>query len=227
MTNELWAVVAFLLTFLGLVLMYRFFGKEGLFVWVAVGTVIANIQVTKSVELFGITATLGNVLFASIYLATDILNDRYGRAVAKKAVWLGFSSAVIMIILMTTSLQFIPTKTDIAQESMKTLFGVVPRIVLGSIIAYIIGQYVDVYLFNLIKKYYASEKTFIIRAYGSTVFSSIVDTALFSLIAFTGLMPNNVVFEIFITTYIFKLASTILNIPFGYWAKHYHRTDKQ
>ncbi|MGK0554027.1 queuosine precursor transporter [Macrococcus capreoli] len=223
MTNELWALVAFLLTFIGLVLMYRYFGKEGLFVWVAVGTVIANIQVTKSVELFGITATLGNVLFASIYLATDILNDRYGRTIAKKAVWLGFASAIIMTVLMTTSLQFISTSTDIAQESMKTLFGVVPRIVLGSIIAYIIGQYVDVYLFNFIKKYFASERTFIIRAYGSTIFSSIVDTALFSIIAFTGLMPNAVVFEIFITTYIFKLASTLFNIPFGYWAKTYNK----
>ncbi|WP_414043118.1 queuosine precursor transporter [Macrococcus sp. EM39E] len=225
MTNELWALVAFILTFLGLVLMYRCFGKEGLFVWVAIGTVIANIQVTKTVELFGITATLGNVLFASIYLATDILNDRYGRKVAKKAVWFGFSSAIIMIVLMTTSLQFIPTKTDIAQESMQTLFGVVPRIVLGSIIAYIIGQYVDVYLFNLIKKYFSSEKTFIVRAYGSTLFSSVVDTALFSIIAFTGLMPNDVVFEIFVTTYIFKLTSTLLNIPFGYWAKSFHRED--
>ncbi|WP_313019130.1 queuosine precursor transporter [Macrococcoides bohemicum] len=226
MSNELWAVVAFLLTFFCMVLMYRFFGKEGLFVWVAIGTVIANIQVTKSVELFGITATLGNVLFASIYLATDILNARYGRKVAKRAVWLGFASAIIMTILMSISLQFTPTETDIAQKSLQTLFGVVPRIVLGSIIAYIIGQYVDVYLFNLIKKYFSSEKTFIVRAYGSTIFSSIVDTALFSIIAFTGLMPNNIVFEIFITTYLFKLASTILNIPFGYWAKRYHKTNQ-
>ncbi|QIH78466.1 queuosine precursor transporter [Macrococcoides canis] len=225
MTNELWAFAAFIMTFLMLVMMYRFFGKEGLFVWVAIGTIIANIQVTKSVELFGITATLGNVLFASIYLATDILNDRYGRQVAKKAVWLGFSSAIIMTILMTISLQFNPAANDIAQQSLETLFGVVPRIVLGSIVAYIIGQYVDVYLFNLIKKRFSSNRTFFIRAYGSTVFSSIIDTALFTLIAFTGLMPGNILFEIFITTYIFKLLSTILNIPFGYWAKSFHKED--
>lgn len=225
MTNELWAFAAFIMTFLMLVMMYRFFGKEGLFVWVAIGTIIANIQVTKSVELFGITATLGNVLFASIYLATDILNDRYGRQVAKKAVWLGFSSAIIMTILMTISLQFNPAANDIAQQSLETLFGVVPRIVLGSIVAYIVGQYVDVYLFNLIKKRFSSNRTFFIRAYGSTVFSSIIDTALFTLIAFTGLMPGNVLFEIFITTYIFKLLSTILNIPFGYWAKSFHKED--
>ncbi|MGZ9849039.1 queuosine precursor transporter [Macrococcus psychrotolerans] len=225
MTNELWAIAAFIMTFVMLVIMYRFFGKEGLFVWVAVGTVIANIQVTKSVELFGITATLGNVLFASIYLATDILNDRYGRQVAKKAVWLGFSSAIIMTVLMTISLQFYPAANDIAQQSLKTLFGVVPRIVLGSIVAYIIGQYVDVYLFNLIKKRFSSDRTFIVRAYGSTVFSSIIDTALFTLIAFTGLMPGNVLFEIFMTTYLFKLLSTIFNVPFGYWAKSFHKEE--
>ncbi|MDJ1111863.1 queuosine precursor transporter [Macrococcus sp. S115] len=225
MTNELWAIAAFIMTFVMLVIMYRFFGKEGLFVWVAVGTVIANIQVTKSVELFGITATLGNVLFASIYLATDILNDRYGRQVAKKAVWLGFSSAIIMTVLMTISLQFHPATNDIAQQSLKTLFGVVPRIVLGSIVAYIIGQYVDVYLFNLIKKRFSSDRTFIVRAYGSTVFSSIIDTALFTLIAFTGLMPGNVLFEIFMTTYLFKLLSTIFNVPFGYWAKSFHKEE--
>ena len=44
MTNELWAIAAFIMTFVMLVIMYRFFGKEGLFVWVAVGTVIANIH---------------------------------------------------------------------------------------------------------------------------------------------------------------------------------------
>lgn len=130
-----------------------------------------------------------------------------------------------MTILMTISLQFNPAANDIAQQSLETLFGVVPRIVLGSIVAYIIGQYVDVYLFNLIKKRFSSNRTFFIRAYGSTVFSSIIDTALFTLIAFTGLMPGNVLFEIFITTYIFKLLSTILNIPFGYWAKSFHKED--
>ncbi|UBH12174.1 queuosine precursor transporter [Macrococcus armenti] len=225
MTNEIWALIAFLATFLLLVIMYKYFGKEGLFVWVAIGTIIANIQVTKSVELFSISATLGNVLFASIYLATDILNDKYGRRTAKKAVWLGFASAIIMTILMTISLQFKPGESDIAQQSLETLFGIVPRIVLGSIVAYIIGQYVDVYLFNKIKQKFSSDKTFIIRAYGSTIISSIIDTALFTVIAFTGILPNNVLFEIFITTYLFKLISTLLNVPFGYWAKSYHKED--
>ena len=209
-----------------MVAMYRMFGKQGLLAWVAIGTIIANIQVIKTVEIFGISATLGNVMFASIYLATDILNDIYGRKVAKRAVWLGFSSTLVMIIIMQMSLHFIPAPEDTAQNAFHAIFDVVPRIALGSIVAYIIGQHVDVFIFSLIKKLFSSDKTFIIRAYGSTIISSIIDTALFVSIAFIGSLPGMAVFEIFITTYVLKLVSTIFNVPFGYIAKSFYRKGK-
>ena len=79
------------------------------------------------------------------------------------------------------------------------------------------------YLFSLQLKGIDSDKTFIIRAYGSTMLSSIIDTALFVTIAFAGTLPNMVVFEIFITTYLLKLISTIFNVPFGYIAKSMYR----
>ncbi|MFF8272233.1 queuosine precursor transporter [Staphylococcus warneri] len=226
MYNELFGVATFLVTFILMVAMYCMFGKQGLLAWVAIGTIIANIQVIKTVEIFGISATLGNVMFASIYLATDILNDIYGRKVAKRAVWLGFSSTLVMIIIMQMSLHFIPAPEDTAQNAFHAIFDVVPRIALGSIVAYIIGQHVDVFIFSLIKKLFSSDKTFIIRAYGSTIISSIIDTALFVSIAFIGSLPGMAVFEIFITTYVLKLVSTIFNVPFGYIAKSFYRKGK-
>ncbi|WP_145541273.1 queuosine precursor transporter [Staphylococcus warneri] len=226
MYNELFGVATFLVMFILMVAMYRMFGKQGLLAWVAIGTIIANIQVIKTVEIFGISATLGNVMFASIYLATDILNDIYGRKVAKRAVWLGFSSTLVMIIVMQMSLHFIPAPEDTAQNAFHAIFDVVPRIALGSIVSYIIGQHVDVFIFSLIKKLFSSDKTFIIRAYGSTIISSIIDTALFVSIAFIGSLPGMAVFEIFITTYVLKLVSTIFNVPFGYIAKSFYRKGK-
>ena len=226
MYNEFFGIATFFITFIVMVLMYRCFGKQGLIAWVAIGTIIANIQVIKTVDIFGISATLGNVMFASIYLATDILNDIYGRKVAKRAVWLGFSSTLVMIIVMQMSLHFIPAPEDISQKALSTIFDLVPRIAVGSIIAYIIGQHVDVFIFSMIKKVFQSDKTFIIRAYGSTVLSSIIDTALFVTIAFIGTLPASVVFEIFITTYVLKLVSTIFNVPFGYIAKSFYRKGK-
>ncbi|MBI5975475.1 queuosine precursor transporter [Staphylococcus canis] len=227
MYNELLGLVAFLTTFILMVLMFRFFGKEGLYAWVAIGTIIANIQVLKTVDIFTISATLGNVMFASIYLATDILNDIYGRKVAKKAVWLGFSSTLVMIIVMQVSLAFHPSSADVAHSALKSIFGVVPRIAFASILAYIIGQHIDVFIFSTIRKIFSSDRTFYIRAYGSTAISSIIDTALFVVIAFVGgPLPNAVIFEIFITTYFLKLLATVLNVPFGYWAKSMYRRSK-
>ncbi|GEQ05135.1 VUT family protein [Staphylococcus gallinarum] len=226
MFNELFGVFTFVVTFLLLVIMYRMFGKQGLIAWIAIGTIIANIQVLKTVDLFSISATLGNVMFASIYLATDILNDIYGRKVAKRAVWIGFSSTLVMIIVMQMSLHFIPSTIDTSQHALATIFNVVPRIALGSVIAYIIGQHLDVFIFSMIKKVFSSDKTFIVRAYGSTIISNIIDTALFVTIAFIGSMPNGAVFEIFITTYLLKVISTIFNVPFGYWAKSMYRKGK-
>lgn len=226
MHNELIGILTFLVTFTLMLILYRMFGKTGLFVWVAIGTIIANIQVIKTVELLTISATLGNVMFASIYLATDILNDIYGRKEAKKAVWLGFSSVIVMVILLQMSLMFMPSHEDISQEALQTIFGIVPRIALGSILAYIVGQYLDVYLFSIIKKKFSSDRTFYIRAYGSTAISSIIDTAIFVMIAFYGQLPNGVLFEIFITTYLLKLLTTITNVPFGYFAKSMYRNGK-
>lgn len=134
-------------------------------------------------------------MFASIYLATDILNDIYGRKVAKRAVWLGFSSTLVMIIVMQMSLHFIPAPVDNAQNSLKMIFDLVPRIAIGSIIAYIIGQHIDVFIFSMIKKIFSSDKTFFIRAYGSTILSSIIDTGLFVSIAFIGTMPGTAVLK--------------------------------
>lgn len=226
MYNELIGIITFFITFILMLILYRFFGKTGLFVWVAIGTIIANIQVIKTVELFSVSATLGNVMFASIYLATDILNDIYGRKQAKKAVWLGFSSVIVMVILLQCSLTFIPAQEDVSQKALETIFGIVPRVAIGSIIAYIVGQHLDVLLFSLIKKTFSSDKTFYLRAYGSTAISSIVDTAIFVLIAFYGDIPNNVLMEIFITTYFLKLLTTITNVPFGYIAKSMYRKGR-
>ena len=225
MYNEIFGIASFIVTFALMVLMYRCFGKQGLIAWVAIGTIIANIQVIKAVHIFGITATLGNVMFASIYLATDILNDIYGRKVAKRAVWLGFSSTLVMIIVMQMSLHLFLLSRQCA-KLIKMIFDLVPRIAIGSIIAYIMGQHIDVFIFSMIKKIFSSDKTFIIRAYGSTILSSIIDTGLFVSIAFIGTYARYCCFEIFITTYLLKLVSTILMYHLDILLSHYIEKER-
>ena len=75
--NVLLGCMSIVLTFTILVLVEKFFKKEGLFVWISVATIVANILVCKSIDVFGFVTNIGNVLFASSFLATDIMNEKY------------------------------------------------------------------------------------------------------------------------------------------------------
>ncbi len=223
MGNELLWIIFALVNFGLIVGIYKLFGKTGLFAWIALGTVLANIQVTKSINFeigdFIIAATLGNIMYGTLFLVTDALGEKYGLKQAKKAVYIGFFSLVSTVIIMTMALWFEPNEIDFAHDSLVTIFSVVPRIAFGSLIAYALSQMLDVYLFDFIKKKLPSDKLLFVRNIGSTFISQFIDTLIFVPIAFFDIFPNEVVIEIFWTTYIIKLLVAILDTPFVYLIK--------
>lgn len=83
--NEFLGVGMLIFSFVSLLLFYRFFGKSGLFIWIPLSVVIANIQVQKTIEWFGLTCTSGNILYASSFTVTDILSENYGNRSGKKS----------------------------------------------------------------------------------------------------------------------------------------------
>jgi len=217
-----------LVNFFLIVLVYKLFGKSGLFAWIAMGTILANIQVLKSVDfdlgVITIAATLGNIMYGTLFLVTDALGEKYGHKEAKKAVYIGFFSLVSMVIIMQISLLFEPNSFDFAQGALETIFGIVPRIALASLIAYSISQMLDVYLFKFLKER-TKEKDLWIRNIGSTVVSQLIDSIIFVPIAFImisgipGGYPKEIVWEIFWTTYLIKLFVAALDTPFVYLIK--------
>ncbi|MRX70926.1 queuosine precursor transporter [Bacillus lacus] len=217
MFNELLWLVCVLLNFSIVLLFYKQFGKTGLFVWLGISTVIANIQVVKTVELFGLTATLGNIMYGSAFFVTDIINEKYGKEEAKKAVWLGFATLITMTFIMQATLLFQPHEIDFAHESLQTIFGLLPRIAIGSLAAYLISQHLDVSIYQYLKTRFP--KQLWIRNNGSTFLSQLLDTAVFTTIAFWGVYPFDVWIQIFITTYLIKSLVAALDTPFAYIAK--------
>ncbi|MGB2991815.1 MAG: queuosine precursor transporter [Paenisporosarcina sp.] len=227
MFNEVLGLGFAILNMIFVLIMYKFFGRTGLFVWVGFATVLANIQVVKLIEIFGLTATLGNAVYGSIFLVTDILNEKYGKKEAKKAVWLGFSSLIMMMIIMQVVLLFEAAPNDFAQQSLATIFGLIPRIALGSMIAYIISQYTDVLIFSFLRKLFPSDGAFWIRNNGSTMLSQLLDTLIFTSIAFIGVYPADIWISIFISTYVLKFLVSIVGTPFGYMAKRITPMDEK
>ncbi|MCJ1907429.1 queuosine precursor transporter [Planococcus ruber] len=227
MFNEFLGLGFAVVNFVLLLIMYKFFGKTGLFAWVAMSTVLANIQVTKTIEIIGLTATLGNSLYASTFLATDILNEKYGKKEAKKAVWLGFSSLLIMVIVMQLGLKFIPAESDIADGSLQTIFGLIPQIAIASMVAYLASQHLDVIIFSAIRKLFPKDSQLWIRINGSTLISQLFDTMIFTSIAFYGVFPFDVWIQIFLSTYILKFVVSVMSTPFGYIAKALKPIDEK
>ena len=231
MSNEiLWFLFA-IVNFSLIALAYKLFGKTGLFAWIAIGTILANIQVTKTIDftLFGFTfiATLGNIMYGTLFLVTDALGEKYGIKEAKKAVYIGFFSLLATVIVMQFAIWFTPSSEDWAHESILTIFGILPRIALGSLMAYMISQTVDEHLYQWIKQKLPDNKHLWIRNNGSTIVSQFIDTIIFVPIAFLGEWPIDVVISIFITSYVIKVIVAFIDTPFVYLIKRIKPIDEK
>lgn len=199
--------------------MYRLWGKSGLYIVIAASIIAANIQVVKTVQLFGLVATLGNVLYGSLFFATDVLSEVYGKKSARKGVWLGFGAMVLMTIWMQLAIRFIPDASDFSQGSIETIFGLMPRIATGSLVAYLLSQHHDVFAFHYWKGK-TKGKYLWLRNCASTAVSQVIDSVVFSAIAFIGVFPWSVWFEILLTTYFLKFLVLLVDTPFIYWARN-------
>jgi len=218
MPNELiWLLMA-IIDFLSLILAYKLFGKEGLYAAIAISIIICNIQVLKIVEIFGLTATLGNILYGSIFLATDILNEFYGRESARKGVWIGFYSLIFTTVIMQIALLFKPAPGDFIDPSLHQIFSYLPRIAIASVIAYIISQHHDVWLYNILHAKFKGKHLWI-RNNLSTMVSQLIDTLIFCTVAFWGVFTTHILIEIIVTTYLFKWAVAVVDTPFIYLAR--------
>ncbi len=220
MYNSIMFIVAVLFYLVAVVVAYKVFGKTGLYVFTAISAILANIQVCKNVDFFGLSSTAGNVLYAASFLVTDILSEKYGKKAAQKAVWIGLFTTVVFLIGTQELILLKPNDSDIMDPAMKQLFGLVPRVSIASIVGYICSQNIDVLLYHAIwKKTGDNKKMLWLRNNGSTLTSQAIDTVVFTTIAFYGVYPTKVFVSILLTTYLFKAIVALCDTPFIYWAR--------
>jgi queuosine precursor transporter len=223
MTNELLWLLMLPINFGCIMLAYRIFGKTGLYIWIPVSIIVANIQVLKTVELFGITATLGNIVYATSFLVTDILSENYGKKDAQRAVYIGFFSLLVSTLLMNMALWFTPAESDFAHKNLVSIFSFLPRLSLASLTAYWVSQSHDVWAYAFWRKKVPGPKTIWLRNNASTMVSQLIDSVIFTFIAFFGVFETRVLIEILLTTYFLKWIVALLDTPFVYIAKKWKR----
>ena len=230
--NELFLIITLLVSFGGTILFLKVFGKGGLFAWIGIATVFANIEVSIVVHAFGMDQTLGNTLFAATFLATDILSELYGKKEANKGVLAGILTSLTFILLSFLWVHYIPAQSDWASEFVHGLFSNTPRMLLSSLIAYVVSEFIDVTLYHAWwklteKKTGSHTKMLWFRNNFSTLISQLVNIVLFNFGAFLGIYSFKELLAITASCYVIYVATSLLDTPFVYIARKIVKKDQE
>lgn len=227
--NELILLCSVVLIFGAVLLAYRLFGNTGLYAMTAVATILSNIEVLILVNAFGMEQTLGNVLFASTFLITDILSENTGKKAANKAVLVGIFASLFFVVLSSSWLLYIPSENDWVMPSIREIFTATPRMVLASMAVYALSQFFDVWLYhkwwNFSEKRCGNRRAFLwLRNNGSTLISQLVNTVLFNVAAFAGTegYDAKLILSIIAAGYVIYVVTSLLDTPAVYIARRIH-----
>lgn len=215
--NILLGIIGMILCFEIEVLIEKIFKKEGLYVWISVALVTANILVAKNINVLNLQATMGNILFASTFLATDILNEKYGMKESKKAINIGIVAVILFTLATQFSLLFKPNELDMVNDSMKNIFSFNLRISVSSIVMCYLSNMLDIILFERIKKKIPDKLW--IRNNVATIISNCLENYFFTILAFIGIYDIKTILAIATTTTILEIIIAICDTPFLYMAR--------
>ena len=208
-------------------LMYRLFGRPGLTAAIVLAILLANLQGPKLTVIMGMETSLGVIFYSSIFFATDLLGEKHGRAVASQAVLLGFGVSVIIVVMMSMSLLYLPsTRPDSAlfsseiHQAFSRILDFTPRFVFGSLLAYLISQSFDVWFFHKVKAW-THDRHLWLRNNLSTITSQALDTVLYAVIVWWGIFDLGTAMQLALAKYAFKVFIAAFDTPFIYWARNW------
>lgn len=222
--NE-WLFVCHLLVAGGMLLVVGRFGRAWLVAVVVTCTVLMNIAVMKQMTLFSLPVTGGNVLFATVFLANDVINEHFGRRAARSAVLIGFASGLIVLVMMQFVLAYKPNEFDTGDPHIAFLFNAraYPRIVAASMVSYLLAQLLDTQIYHFIRRRTGENRLLWLRSNASTWVSQAFDTVFFTTAALVGTVIQswNEWFGAVVFAYLIKIGVAAAQTGFLYlttWA---------
>ena len=217
--NSLIFVIETVCVFGLLTLVNKFFKKEGVIAWVGIATVLANVITAKNATVLGFNTAIGTVMFASTFLATDILAECYGKQYAKKAVLIGLFSNIVLIISTQIALWYTPSAFDIADAPMRELFGLNLRISIASMVMYFIANMADIFIFTKMREK-TGGKMLWLRNNVATIVCNCLENFGFIFLAFVGIYDMATIVDIAVSTSVIELVAALIDTPFLYLSRY-------
>lgn len=176
---------------------------------------ISNLAATKLITVGPLILDGGAILFPLTYILGDVLTEVYGYKYAKRAIWAGFAGLVIAVGTFTI-VQHLPyPAVYTSQSAYESVLGFLPRIVLASLVAYTVGQFLNSFVLAKVKVKMKGEKLWL-RLIGSTFVAEFADTVIFCLIAFGGILSGADMFNYIVVGWLFKVGVEIVLLPVTY-----------
>jgi len=223
---EFVTIISILTSGLCILFSQRLFGLVGLYVYNSLAIVLANIQVLRLCQynILAEPVALGTVLFATLYLTTDIITEFYGAKAARRNIYLCFFATILTSVLMIVDLVHMPAScSQDAYNAMQTLFVPSARIFIASLCAFGISQFYDVGIFSFLKK--LTHGRFLwARTLLASLSSSFVDNMIFSVLAWSifakvALGMHTIFVTYVLGAYIARALVGVLLIPIIYMCK--------
>ena len=181
--------------------------------------IAANIIASKTVEFKLGFATLfapaGTLVFATTFLLTDIVNERFGRKETQRMIHLAVLAQVVFVLFSYLAVSSTPAPFYMDQAAFTTILGSVPRIAIAGLITFFISETLDAYLFQWFKRLTNGKQLWMRNALSSLP-AMVVDSALFVTLAFYGVMP---ILPLIIGLTVVKWVVGVIDIPFMYVAR--------
>jgi queuosine precursor transporter len=176
---------------------------------------ISNLGATKLIAFGPIITDGGAILFPLVYIFGDILTEVYGYRYARRAIWTGFGVMLLAVFAFTIVQQAPGAPEWQNQEAYNTVLGFFPRIVLASLCAYLVGEFVNSWVLAKLKVR-TQGKMLWARLIGSTVAGELLDTTVFALVAFGGILTGTDMLKFIAIGWAFKTGVEIILLPITY-----------
>ena len=174
--------------------------------------ITANVLETKQMAFGPISITGGLIVFPVSYIINDCVCEVWGYSKTRLLIWYGFAMNFIFVVFgaLCDALPGADYWTNDA--GFHAIFGIAPRIVFASFLAFIVGSFINAYVMSRMK-ISSGGKHFSLRAIMSTIFGETADSLIFFPIALWGIVPNDELPVLMLSQVILKTLDEILVLP--------------
>lgn len=188
--------------------------------------ILSNLTAMKVIHFWHITATAALVFFPMSYIFDNILTEVYGFQVSRRIIWLALLCNIIVIGGAMLTVYLPSDQTWHQQNAYQNIYLTAPRIMLASMAAYLLGEFFNATALAKLKIATQGRHLWL-RCVVSTAFGLALDSIVFTLVGFIGVVPLNTMWRMIITMYVLKLLYEILALPITYWVTGYLKRQDQ